>query len=111
MRNASLRNSAANMNSDISAEQSVVLDVGVIGAGIAGLSAAIGLCRAGHRVEVCLVLQKTSDGHNQPWSDGCFRYSRGQHLQTKSAQLLTSVQMLQGFSICGVSISHERRRL
>lgn len=28
------------------------MDVGVVGAGIAGLSAAIALCRAGHRVEV-----------------------------------------------------------
>lgn len=41
------------MSNNISAKQSVALDIGVIGAGIAGLSAAIGLCRAGHRVEVC----------------------------------------------------------
>ena len=30
----------------------VVLDIAVVGAGIAGLAAAIGLCRAGHNVEV-----------------------------------------------------------
>lgn len=28
------------------------LKVGIVGAGIAGLSAAIGLCKAGHEVEV-----------------------------------------------------------
>ncbi len=47
------QSSVANMSNNISAKQSVALDIGVIGAGIAGLSAAIGLCRAGHRVEVC----------------------------------------------------------
>jgi len=31
-----------------------VLDIAVIGAGIAGLAAAAGLCRSGHRVQVGL---------------------------------------------------------
>ena len=33
-------------------ETAIQLDVGIVGAGIAGLSAAIALVRAGHRVDV-----------------------------------------------------------
>lgn len=34
------------------AQSGCQLKVGIVGAGIAGLSAAIGLCKAGHEVEV-----------------------------------------------------------
>lgn len=36
--------------------KAVVLDVAVVGAGIAGLSAAVAIARSGHNVEVSLAL-------------------------------------------------------
>jgi 2-polyprenyl-6-methoxyphenol hydroxylase-like FAD-dependent oxidoreductase len=40
------------MTGGIRTQAGVVLDVAIVGAGIAGLSAAIGLRHAGHQVEV-----------------------------------------------------------
>ena len=40
-------------------ENDKALEIGIIGAGIAGLAAAAGLCRSGHRVEVCVRFEET----------------------------------------------------
>jgi len=38
-------------------EDDKALEIGIIGAGIAGLAAAAGLCRSGHGVEACVQLE------------------------------------------------------
>lgn len=44
-------------------EPAVILSVGIVGAGIAGLSAAIGLRRAGHQVEVRYTREHIGERH------------------------------------------------
>ena len=82
------------------------LKIIIIGAGIAGLSAAVGLRRAGHDVEV------SYPGVLKTWTIVIdpirLRSSNNLLLQTKLVLQFTFVQMLPGLSLAGDLIRFER---
>ena len=76
------------------------LKVGVVGAGIGGLAAAIGLRRAGHEVEVGqLLLYRQLVAHVPP-----LRYSSNPSSSRKSGLQLPSLPMALGSLSTGASI-------
>lgn len=93
-------NSEADCKFDIS---NVVLNVGIVGAGIAGLGTAIALRHAGHRVEVKAQLIAWSNvaTPDEADTDG-IRFSSNRVLRTKLARRYTSRRTLHGF--CGVGV-------
>ena len=83
-----------------------VLDVAVVGAGIAGLSAAIAISRAGHHVEVGVRLME--DRTSCVFDILSTRSTRGQDFQTKWEPPSTYVQTQPGYCLAGVSTLFEQ---
>jgi len=82
-----------------------ILDIAVIGAGIAGLAAAAGLCRSGHRVQVSA--GKTLGCRQNSRLIPKYRSSSDRAFPTKSVQRSMYAPTPPGF--CGIGVSTSRK--